>query len=544
MFQRIKKGMLLLAAGLIMVSGVACSNNSKSTSEEKATASGSKDELVIAIGKEPKEGFDPTTGWGHSAATIFHSLLFKRDEKLKIVGDLGTEYKISEDGLTWEVKVRDDAKFSNGEKVTVDDIAYSYDAARTNKDSNVDLTMIDKIEKVNDSTLNFKLKAPQSTFIDKLMEIGIVPKDLHEKDPKAYAQNPVGSGPYIMKQWDKGQQVIAEKFEDYYGEKPNFKKLTLVYLKEDAVMTALQSGSIDMAKVTYSNADTKINGYNVKEIGSVENQGICFPMTKAGNTYDEKDRKNAPYGNDVTSDIAIRKAINLGINRQDMIKGLLNGRGTPAYTGFEQMPWNNEKLAFKDGDVQGAVKILEDAGWKMGNDGIRVKDGVKAEFKIIFWPDDEARQQTAIYISEYCKKNLGISIIPTQVEETESQYAMHSDPMVLSWGEHSPQLMYQLFHSKFKGEGWYNAGFYSNPTVDKYLDEALASRDIEGSYEIWKKAQFDGETGFVYQGDAAWAWFMNTNHLYFLRDGLDIGSPKPQPHGGAILDNISDWKFK
>lgn len=526
---------------LVLLFTLAACSNDEGSKGDNATTKKSKDELVLSVSSEPESGFDPTMGWGHSASSIFHSILFKRDTNMEVANDLATGYKLSDDRLTWTVTIRDDVKFSDGTALTAKDVVYSYDTAKSNPDSNVDLTMIQSINQVDEYTVDFILESPQSTFIDKMMEIGIVPAELHKADPKAYAQAPIGSGPYVLKQWDKGQQVVAERNENYYGEMPAFKKVTLVYLTEDAIMSALKAGEIDMAKIPTSVAATTVEGMKLEEIASVENQGIAFPIPKPH--QETKNGTEILVGNAVTSDPAIRKAINIAVSREAMIDGLLNGYGTAAYTGLEQMPWNDESLVFADGDLEGAKKLLADAGWKdTNNDGILEKNGVDAAFEIIYTPNAEQRQALAVYLSE-ALKDIGLQVTPVQKTWEEAETLMHSQPMVLSWGEHSPQLVNQLYHSKFQGVSFNNTGYYANQIVDTHIEDALKAATSEEADENWKKAIFDGTTGFGFQGDATWAWFMNTNHLYMMRTDLDIGTPKPQPHGGAILDNITEWKI-
>lgn len=542
---KMRKFPLKISLFILVLLLAACSNGETAGKEKNDNndnnSTRSKDELVLSVSSEPESGFDPTIGWGHSASSIFQSILFKRGSDMEVKNDLATGYKLSADRLTWTVTIRNDVTFSDGSPLTADDVVYSYDIARTNPESNVDLTMVESIKRVDDYTIDFVLKTPQSTFIDKLMEIGIVPKKIHEADPKGYAQKPIGSGPYVLKQWDKGQQVVAERNEKYYGEKSAFKKLTLVYLEEDAIMTALKAGEIDMAKIPTSLSATKVDGMKVQEIMSVENQGIAFPIPEPHKVT--KNGKEVPVGNAVTSDPAIRKAINIAVSREDMINGLLNGFGTPAYTGLEQMPWNNDALIIPDGDMEGAKNLLADAGWKDSNgDSVLEKNGVDAAFDIIYTTNSEQRQALAVYLSEALKE-LGLNITPVQKTWEEAELLMHSQPIVLSWGEHSPQLVNQLYHSKFQGIEYNNTGFYTNKIVDAHIEDALMAATSEEANELWKQAIYDGKTGFGYQGDATWAWFMNTNHLYMMRDDLNISIPKPQPHGGAILEHITEWKL-
>ena len=138
--------------------------------------------------------------------------------------------------------------------------------------------------------------------------MGIVPEHAYDEN---YGQNPVGSGRYIMKQWDKGQQVIFEANPDYYGEEPKMKKVTVLFMEEDAALAAAQSGTVDVAHTAASYSDTEIEGYELFRVDTVDNRGFNLPAAPA----EEKDGVMA--GNDFTSDVEVRRAINIGIDREE-----------------------------------------------------------------------------------------------------------------------------------------------------------------------------------------------------------------------------------
>ena len=122
---KMKKTFALLLAACMSLSLVACGGNtekkeiSNNESVVSETQNGAKDSVVIAIGTEP-ETLDPTQGWGHGNSPIVQSTLVKYTADLTFEKDLATDYKLSEDGLTWTFKVRDDAYFTDGEKLTAD----------------------------------------------------------------------------------------------------------------------------------------------------------------------------------------------------------------------------------------------------------------------------------------------------------------------------------------------------------------------------------------------------------------------------------------
>ena len=108
-----------------------------------------------------------------------------------------------------------------------------------------------------------------------------------------------------------------------------------------------------------------------------------------------------------------------------------------------------------------------------------------------------------------------------------------------------PMKWYNVYSSKYAGIDYYNPGFYQNEKVDDYMTKALTATDLNEAMEYWKKAQWDGTTGVSAKGDAPWAWLVNIDHLYLVKDGLSIGkqSIHPHGHGWPVTRNIEEWKW-
>lgn len=526
----------MTAAGL---TGCGDSGKSKDTKKEskETTEVSDKESVIVTMpaSSEPESGFDPAYGWGageHVHEPLIQSTLLTTTKDLQIDKDLATDYSVSKDGLVWTVKIRDDVKFTDGEKLTAKDVAFTYNNCVKNSTVN-DFTMLDEAVAVDDTTVEFHMNKPFSIWPYTMAIVGIVPEHAYDEN---YGQHPIGSGRYIMKQWDKGQQVIFEANPDYYGEKAKIKKVTVLFMDEDAALAAALAGQVDVAHTAASLADENVEGYRLLEVASVDNRGINLP-TVPGSTREDK-----PVGNAVTSDIAVRRAMNIGIDRDEMIKNVLNGYGTPAYSVCDQMPWYNDE-AKVDYDLEGAKKILDDAGWKEGSDGIREKDGVKAEFTVMYHPDDSVRQALAEDFANQCKK-LGISVTTEGAGWDVAYDKALSQPLVWGWGAHTPMELYNIYHTGTDSD---TADYspYANKTVDQYMDEALQAEDLESSYDLWKKAQWDGTTGITQDGDIPWIWFCNVEHLYYVRDGLKVADQKihPHGHGWSIVNNVDQWEW-
>jgi len=534
-----RTGLGILLVCSIGLSGCAqgTAPTASSTENGQPGTTPTKDELVLAVGTEPEGGFDPTTGWGQYGSPLFQSTLLKRDAKLQLVNDLATTYSVSEDGLEWTVTLRDDVKFSDGEPLTAEDVKFTFETA-AKSGSVIDLTNMADVKAPDDRTVVFTLKSPQSTFISLLTTLGIVPEHAYGAD---YAEHPVGSGPYKLVQWDKGQQAIVEANEEYYGSKSAFHKLTFLYLDEDAAFAAAQAGTVDIAAIPAAFSKQQVNGMTLEAVKTVDNRGIMFPMQPAG----AKSGDGLPAGNDVTSDLAIRQAVNVVIDRKALVEGVLEGYGRPAYSVSDDLPWSNAEAVFMDASLEEAKQILAAGGWvDADGDGIVEKNGVKAEFNLLYFAGDLTRQSLALATADMVAQ-AGIKINVEGKSREETKKMAYSNAVLFGWGSHDPLETYNLYSSTHKGEGYYNVGLYSNPVVDSWMDKALQATSEEEALPFWQKAEWDGTTGFSYQGDAPWAWLVNIDHLYLVTNGLNIGEQQIHPHGHGwpVTTNLEEWSW-
>ena len=478
--------------------------------------------VVLPATSEPAAGFDPAFGWGageHVHEPLIQSTLTVTNPDLTIGYDLATGMEVSGDGLTWTVKIRDDVKFTDGEPLTARDVAFTYNTVKNTSSVN-DFTMLDRAEAVDDYTVAFRMTRPFSIWPYTMAVVGILPE--HAYDPANYGSNPIGSGRYMLKRWDRGQQVILEYNPDYYGPQPRMEQVTLLFMEEDAAFLAVQAGQADLAYTSAAYSDQSVNGFSLLSVRTVDNRGINLPV----------------WNNELTSDPLVRHAINLGLDRQRMIDNVLNGYGTPAYSVCDGLPWWYAVTAETSDDPEQAKIVLDTAGWLAGPDGIRVKDGVRAALTIHYAAGDSVRQGLAAELANQLKE-LGIGADIKGVGWDTAYDDAQENPLVWGWGAHTPMELYNIYHTDPELDtARYSP--YSNERADMLMDAALACTDLEESYALWQQAQEE------IAGDVPWVWLVNVDHLYWVRDGLAVAEQKihPHGHGWSIVNNVDQWSWE
>jgi len=494
--------------------------------------------VTMTPGSEPTYGFDPLMGWGcgeHVHEPLIQSTLITTDINLEFKNDLATGYKCDDDGLTWTFTIRDDVKFTNGEPLTARDVAFTILGVKNSTGGAADLTMVADAVATDDTTVVITLEKPFNALLYTLAVVGIVPEHAYGE---SYGHNPIGSGRYMLEQWDQGQQAILVANPDYYGEAPKMQRLVVGFMEEDASMAAARAGQVDVAYTSAIFAGMLPAGFELLSCRSVDSRGISLPCVPSGST---KDEGGVTYdvGNDVTCDLAVRQAMNFGLDRSVAIDHVLGGHGTLAFSVGDGMPWSSPDMAC-DYDFAKAAALLDEAGWVPGKKGVRERDGVRASVTLYYSAGDSVRQALAIDFSNQMAE-LGIEVVVVGTSWDEIYLHQYSDLVLWGWGSNAPIEMYELTYSS----GWGNYASYCNEAVDAYLDAALAQPNIEDSYEYWQKAQWDGEQGIAPQGASTWVWIANVDHLYYQREGLVVAEQKPHPHGHgwSLVNNVDQWSW-
>lgn len=530
---------LLLA--VVLLGSFACSRSSAPRLLVAEAAVKSKEKIVIDLGWEEygsfQRGFDPTQGWSWNSYSdpLFHSRLFRRDTEQGLINDLAESFHLSQNRKIWTVKIRQDVRFSDGQRLTAADVAYTFNTYRPE----IDRYSLNRAIATGDYEVQFHLKQPDITFVDRMASIGIVPKHAHNGN---YARNPVGSGPYKLVQWNEGEQLVVEANPTYYGQSPKIKRVVFLFTQGDAAFAAARGGYTQVAKIPQALADRTVPGMQLYQIKSFDHTTLLFPFIP---DTGKRNLQGYAIGNDILADRAIRQAINYAIDRRVLVKAILWGYGSPAYGFPSGPPLQTPAPAIQDANRDRVQQILAEAGWRDTNgNGTIDKQGKEAEFNLLYFSRLPEQQGFALAIAQMLKP-FGINVSPEGSSWEKMKYRTHRDawlyPLVTR-----PQDLYSLYRSPAGlADGRLNYSAYANPIVDQRLEQAMSAASEPEASQFWQQAQWDGKTGIGVKGDAASAWLVNYHDLYLVSQCLNLGRlAKPSNHyQGPLLSNIVNWEW-
>ena len=488
-----------------------------------------------------ESSLDPIKGAMSYGYPFINEALLEVNPDSEYVGDLATDWKVSDDALTYTFNLKENVKFSDGSDFDAEDVVFTYKTVKENQanNENVDLTRLDKVTALDNHTVEFKLSEAYSPFLDTTAMLQIVPSDAY--DSELFDTQPIGTGAYKVSQYDANQQIILEANDQYYGDAPEIKKVTLVAMEQEAAFSAAKSGELDIVMVGANYSKEKVDGMTATNFETMDVRNISLPVNPTMTAKDSEGNE-VVVGNDVTSDKAVREALSIGINRQEIIDNAFNGVGKPAVNFTDNLVWASTET-YEDGRVDEAIKLLEDAGWEdSDNDGIREKGDLKCTFDVYSPGGDQDRYNLAVALAENAK-NLGIDIQVKTATWDEVTTLQNTAGIVWGWGQYSPTVLYSLFKSDlFLTGGYDNVVGYKNDVVDQKIDEALAANNQEDAIAAWKEVQK------IADADYPELYLVNIEHCFFINDNLDISMdtqiPHPHGHGSPIVCNMKDWKYK
>ena len=522
---------------MLAISLSACGGNKAENAEKKT-----EDGIVCYVGHGFWDGpLDPVKGAFSYGWSFINNALLKVQSDSTYTGDLAKDYSISDDSLTYTFELKEGIKFHDGSDLTAEDVVFTYKTIQENQGNNedVDLSRMASIEADGDYKVKITLTEPYSPFLDETAQVGIVPSDAY--DSATFDEMPIGTGAWKVVQYDAEQQLIVEANEDYFDGAPEIKKVTFVDMDNEAAFSNAQSGQLDIVMVQPNYAKENIAGMHVETLETMDVRNISLPC-QTEHTTKTPDDEEVEVGNNATADLAVRKALNIGINREQIIENAFNGVGKPAYGFTKNLEWGNAP-EISGGQVEEAKKMLEDAGWvDEDGDGIREKGKDRCSFEIYTPSDEQDRYQLAAALAEDAKQ-LGIEITVKQTTWDEITAASYKAGVVWGFGQFNPIVLDQLFNSaNFLKTDYANTPGYENEKVDALIKEAIETPKHQTAVEKWKEMQT------TFEEDVPYLYLVNIEHCYFVNDRLDISEdtqvPHPHGHGIPIICNMKDWTIK
>lgn len=535
-----KKWIMAVLSATLLVTFSGCGQTNENKNEVQKAKTGK--EVTAYVGTSIFDSsLDPVKGAMSYGYPFINNALLKVNSKSEYEGDLATKWGISEDALTYTFNLKEGVKFSDGSDFTAEDVVFTYNMVHENQGNNekVDLTYLESIKALDDHTVEMKLSKPYSPFFDTVAMLQIVPSDAY--DSTLFDTMPIGTGAYKMVQYDTNQQMILEVNENYFGKKPEIDKLTFVYMDSAAAFAAAQSGKLDIVMVGAGYAKEEIPGMKLEAFETMDVRNISLPL-EPKHTVSDVDGNEVIVGNDVTCDKAVREAISIGIDRENIIQNAFNGVGIPAIHFTNNLIWASDET-YADGRIEEAKKILEMAGWiDEDGDGVREKDDLECTFDVYAPGGDEDRYRLAVAMAEDALP-LGIKIDVKTTTWDEVTALQLTSGIVWGWGQYSPTVLNSLFNSKRILSGGYdNAVGFNDPEVDTKIEEAITANNQEDAIAAWKEVQRLANAEYPY------LYLVNIEHCYFVNDRLDLSMatqiPHPHGHGSPIVCNIGDWKWK
>ncbi|GHF29580.1 hypothetical protein GCM10010218_08430 [Streptomyces mashuensis] len=515
-------------AGVLVAGGAGCS------APGGADGGRAKDMLVVGLAEEP-ETLSPLLGYGKDGNSKIFDGLLRHDAAMRLQPALATALpRVTDDGRTYTYSLRKGVTFSDGKPFTAKDVVFTYRTIldeKTNNAAKGELDAIDQVTAQGDDTVVFSLKYPYAPFAERTV-LPIVPEHAaagQDVNTGPFNTTPIGTGPYVLTGWSKGEKLTFKANPHYWGGEPKIKKLTMAVVKDDDVRaTRLRTGDLDGAILPPELA----KGF----------KGDKSRTTITARTTDFRG-VTLPTGNKVTGDLAVRRALDLAVDRQAMVDTLLEGAGRAGYGPVPtDSPWF-AKGTERPHDLEKAKKLLDDAGWKAGDDGVREKDGTRAAFTLWYPAGDKLREEHALAFAADAKK-AGVTVTVQSGTWEVIEPRMKDDAVLAGGGNPAdPDFdLYNLLHSSLALDGFNNMAAYRNPDVDKALEEGRRGGD-----QAARKAAYDTvQRGLA--DNPGYVFLTHVDHVYVVKDAWKDLTTQVEPHdhglGAGPWWNAEDWQPK
>jgi len=407
---------------------------------------------------------------------------------------------VSADQLTFTFKLRSGLKWSDGQPLTADDVVFTYNLifSPDTKDfvsryrANLE-GFLQSVTATDQQTVVFQFSKILANFVDTHCRYGILPKHiLGSVTPKAlnthdFFHGPtVSSGVFKFVRWDKGQQVVLARNENYWAGQSHLDQYILKVVTDAVVLAQqLKTGELDTGQPDASQFD------NLKTVTTISAEAFVNP----GFVYYQFNLDPTKPSSKIFGDKNVRKALHTALDRTAMAKAVYFGQAVPADSVEAPTTWAynpnvTPKYTF---DKVAAEKLLDDAGWAKGSDGIRAKGGVRMSFEVNTNAGNKVRENL-IQVMQQQWKDIGVDAMPraiafqTLVTQIRSTKTFQIILIGIAFGDTDPDQT-TLWTTKGIGSAGLNGMSYSNPQIDQLMDSALQTTDRNKRKPIYAQIQ-------------------------------------------------------
>ena len=435
-------------------------------------------------------------------ASLIYSGLMRKNPDGVLIPDLAKKYEISENGLSYTFTLKDNLYFHNGKPVTIDDIVFTINQIKdpiikSPRKGNFDGVSLEKIDEKN---IRFILKQPYASFLEN-MTLGIMPKDIWENSPIELNEantDPVGSGPYLVSKASKQSSGIIDYYELSGFKKfvlgtPYIKNITLrFYPNEDELTQALKNGVINqISSIRPQNAeDLKKKDYRVESSVLPRVFGLFFNQNQ----------------NQIFTNKVIVKAINDTIDKDRIVRAVLSEYGVaiddpipPNMIAYQKL--KSENGISREEILQKTRESLAKNGWKIGASGFLEKtttQNKKKTTKILEFSISTGNASELVKSAEMIKEDLAALGMKVDIKTFEIGNLNQSvirprkyDALFFGQIINKESDLNAFWHSSQRKDPGLNVAMYTNPKVDKILEDAFVTLDEKA--RIKKYAQFEDE---------------------------------------------------
>ena len=424
----------------------------------------------------------------HAVAGLIYNGLVKYDGDLTLRGDLAESWEVSPDGLTITFKLRRGVKWQDGAPFTAQDVLFTYQTMidpKTPTAYSGDYLQVKQAQALDDYTFRVTYPKPFAPALGS-WGLAMLPRHLltgQDITKSPLARRPVGTGPYKFQEWRAGEKIALTYNPDYFQGRTYLNGYLYVVKPDLATMfLELKGGNIDRMGLTPLQY-TRQTQY--PKFQRLYNKYRYIPFSYVYLGYNQEDARFA--------DRRVRQALTHGINRQEIIDGVLMGLGQESTGPYKPGAWfYNPDVPRFPYDPQKARALLADAGWRPNAQGILEKDGRPFEFTILTNQGNKIREDAAVIIQRRLQE-IGIIVKIRTVEWAafikEFIDKGRFEAVLLGWNTGLDPDQYDIWHSSKTKPGELNFIHYNNPQVDAMLDEGRHTFDIEKRRRAYFKMQ-------------------------------------------------------